>query len=355
MNRPGRYIVPLLLLALGCYFLFAVHHVLLPFILAAALAYLLHPIVKILEVRGLRHRAAAGIVFLSFMALCIGVFGVTVSMASDQISRVASDMPTLVKRLQEFIQAGHWHHKIPALEKFMETGGLSHGWLATLWSNTPTVALKVLPIFELTFLVPFLAFLFMMDGITLRDALLEVVPARYVEMCLSVLVEIDNSLGAYMRGMLLQAAFLGIFTGLGFSVIGLNYAVPIGLWVAATSMIPLIGAISAAIVGAAVALIQWGTLSGLVKVLVIATVIRLIDDWFLHPMILRRAVHMHPAVTVFSLMAGASLAGFWGLLFAVPVVCMIKVLLEVLWEWYRSEYGLQRLNPVPEVSHIPLI
>jgi putative permease len=120
-------------------------------------------------------------------------------------------------------------------------------------------------------------------------------------------------------------------------------------------MVPLVGAVSAAIAGALVALLQWGTLSGLVKVLVIATGIRLIDDWFLHPMILRKAVHIHPALTVFSLMAGGTLFGFWGLLFAVPVVCFVKVLLGVLWEWYRSEYGLQTRNPAAEVSHIPLI
>jgi predicted PurR-regulated permease PerM len=148
---------------------------------------------------------------------------------------------------------------------------------------------------------------------------------------------------------------MGMLAGIGFSCIGLHYTVPIALLVAATSMIPLVGPIAAGTAGCLVAFMQWGTFSGLMKVILITGGIRFIDDWFLQPLILRRAVHVHPAITLFALMAGGALCGFWGLLFAVPVVCMVKVLLEVIWQWYRSEYDLQAFDPAPEITHIPLI
>ncbi len=351
----GRYLVPAVLLALAIYFIFQVHHVLLPFVLAATLAYLLNPLTRLLEVRGIRHRIAALGVFMLFMSLVLAAGYGVITAAGHEASRLSTDWPRVTARFQELAIIGRaLLDRFPALEPIAQKL-LSRESAYGVLEKTPSMALHALPIVEITFLVPFLTLFFLLDGGTLRDKALGLVPARYVEMMLSILVEIDNSLGNYVRGLCIQALFLGLLAGIGFSVIGLHYSVQIAVWVAATSMIPLVGAISAALAGGLVALVQWGTVAGVVKVLAISTGIRLLDDWLLHPLILRRAIHIHPAVTVFSLMAGGSLFGIWGLLFAVPVFCMVKVLMEVVWQWYRSEYGFQPPHPLPEISHIPLI
>lgn len=359
-SQPGRYLVPAAIFALSVYFLIQVHQVLLPFVLAATMAYLLNPMVRFFEVRGIHRRPAAIFVFILMMvALMVAVY-LTISIASEQVSRMTTDLPLLIRRFKSaFIDGTSLGNRFPVLQRFLGNSNLLDMELGNLfnkvWDKTSTLAWGVIPLLELTFLVPFLAFLFMIDGDACRDMLLDFVPARYVEMLLSVMVEIDNSLGNYVRGLCVQAVFMGMLAGIGFSVIGLHYTVPIALFVAATSMIPLVGPISAGLAGCLVAFVQWGTLAGLLKVILITSGIRFLDDWFLQPLILRRAVHVHPAVTVFSLMAGGALFGIWGLLFAVPAVCMVKVLLEVLWQWYRSEYELQFFDPAPEVTHIPLI
>ena len=319
-TQPGRYLVPAAIFALSVYFVMQVHHVLLPFVLAATMAYLLNPIVRFFEVRGIQRRPAAVFVFILMMvALMVAVY-LTISIASEQISRMTTDLPLLIKRFKSsFIAGTSVGDRLPFLQKFlgnsnlldMELGNLFSG----VWEKTSTLAWGVIPLLELTFLVPFLAFLFMIDGDACRDMLLDFVPPRYVEMLLSVMVEIDNSLGAYVRGLFIESAvFMGLLAGIGFSLIGLHYTVPIALWVAATSMIPLVGPISAGLAGCLVAFVQWGTLTGVLKVIAITCGIRFIDDWFLQPLILRRAVHVHPAVTVFALMAGGALFGIWGLL-----------------------------------------
>jgi predicted PurR-regulated permease PerM len=82
--------------------------------------------------------------------------------------------------------------------------------------------------------------------------------------------------------------------------------------------------------------------------------IRMLDDWLLQPLILRKAVNIHPLLLVFVLMAGASLGGIWGLLFGVPVACMAKVLLQVGWQWYQTEYG-GRIPEAHSSVQIPVI
>ncbi len=345
MNSPSRTLVPLAALALVGYILFQVHHILLPFVLAAAVSYLLHPVIRLFEVRGLKHQPVALTLFVVLMALYFSAIYLTISLAAKEAGRVASDMPTYVQRMQAALKGDTTIQK-----RFPMLGNLKmDDWLnerlkksteagaTQLMTLTPLLAGHIFPFFELLLLVPFLTLFFMLDGPRVAEALFALVPSCSVETVLHLVVQMDNSLGNYVRGMILQSLFMGLAAGIGFRLIGLHYYLQISLWVAATSTVPLVGPFSAALAGVVVALFQWGTMGGLVRVLIVFLGIRLLDDWFVHPFIVRRAVHIHPVLTVFSMMAGATLAGFWGLIFAVPVVSMIKVLSEVIWEWYRWE------------------
>src|SRR5262249_40261985 len=119
--------------------------------------------------------------------------------------------------------------------------------------------------------------------------------------------------------------------------------------------VPYVGPALGVLIGGGVALFQWGTAVGMLKVAIVCGAVRFIEDWFIQSLVMRRAVRLHPVFIVFSLMAGAKLFGFWGLMFAVPLAGMVKVLLDVLWPWYRSQYGLASTTRLPEVNHIPLI
>src|SRR5204863_200919 len=160
----------------------------------------------------------------------------------------------------------------------------ARGWVLKFIEQAPSfIRMHILPLLEMSFLVPFLTYFFMMDGQRFLEHFLDYVPSRYVEMFLNVYVEINHSFGNYIRGLLLQAVFMGLFTGICYGVIGLKYAVYIALWAALSSMVPFLGPISAALSGALVALFQWGTVAGLMKVLVVFIVVRSVDDWILQP------------------------------------------------------------------------
>ena len=232
-----------------------------------------------------------------------------------------------------------------------------HGrsWPQDVLSRMPSFALGILPVLEIAFLVPFLGFFLIQGGPKIRDHVLGWVPSRYVEMVLGLMVEIDNSLGKYVRGISLEALCVGCIALAGFWMIGLDYALQIAVVVGLANIVPYVGPVMGVLLGGGVALFQWGTAVGICKVLLVCVATRLIEDWFIQPTVMRSAVHLHPALIVFALMSGAKLFGFWGLLFGVPIACMVKVLLEVLWPWYRSQYGLATPLPLPEINRIPLI
>src|SRR5207302_6995220 len=156
--------------------------------------------------------------------------------------------------------------------------------------------------------------------------LLTWVPSRYVEMVLGLMVEIDNSLGKYVRGVSLESFCVGCIALAGFWLIGLEYALQIAIVVGLGNVVPYVGPAMGVLLGGGVAIFQWGSVVGVLKVIVVCGMVRLIEDWFIQTAVMRRAVRLHPILIVFSLMAGAKLFGFWGLLFAVPIASMVKVL-----------------------------
>lgn len=360
MNGAGRLLVPLGAAAAAAYFLAHVQHLLPPFLLAGAIAYLLNPLVNFFRMRGVRRDAAIVVVFTAALLIAAGASYAVLRSAAENSPRISRQLPQHISRAQGMLQGAL--EDAGALDLARSSGALDwlgggdeeEPWYAGLLHALPNPATHVLQFLEFALLVPFLTYFFMLDGALWRDKLLELAPAGQVEMILNVLVETDRSFRNYLRGLLLQAVFMGGAAGLGFWLMGLRYSGLIALWVALTSMIPFVGPTSAAVAGSVVAFLQWGTLAGMLKVSIVYLVIRLLDDWFFHPYVLRRAVHIHPVITVFSLMAGGSLYGFWGLLFAIPAVCIVQVLLEVTWRYYRSAYGLS-FQDVPFDTGIPVI
>lgn len=372
MKLSGRLLIPFVLFAVAIYLLIRVHTVLLPFLLAATQAYLLNPIIRFFEVRGVRRGSVVTALYMALVCgLSLGVYygGLVVSQEAAEASR---QMPLYVQRGEHYLSAlrAAADHpddpraaEIPALFRPILTDPrvldsiAEHGrtWPQDILKRMPSFASGLVPILELGFLVPFIAFFLMREGHVLRDTALGWIPSRYIEMALNIMVEIDNSLGKYVRGLCMEAFCVGLLAFVGFSLIHLDYALQIALVVGLANVVPYVGPIIGAVLGSGVALFQWGSPAPIVAVLLVCVAVRFIEDWFIQPLVMRRSVHLHPVAIVFALMAGAKLFGFWGLLFGVPAACMTKVLLQVVWGWYLSQYGLRTSLPIPEVARVPLI
>lgn len=374
MTGSGRYLFPLALAIAFIYFLRQVHEILLPFILGGTLAYLLNPSVRFFEIRGLRRKPVVIVIYLAMVfSISSGTYW-GVSLASQEASKTIVGLPVYLQRgaklFKEFdgVEKSPISKAVPFLKYFPTVRNLSARqtlwaelkrhltvWPTVLLEKTPSLASNLLLFLELNLLVPFIAFFFMIEGPAVIGTLLGWVPARYVEMVFNIIVEIDNSLGNYVRGLCFKSFLIGLAAWAGYRVVGLDYALQLSILTGLTNFIPLIGPVVAILISGIVAICQWGTLSGLLKVLLIGVLLRLIDDGVLQFLVFKNSVQLHPVLMLFALMAGGALWGFWGLLFAVPLACMVKVLLEVAWQWYTTEYDL-RPNTLPiGVSHIPLV
>lgn len=346
MPESERRIPWLSVLAVGGALAWAVSrvgHALVPFLLSFALAYVLNPMINYFETRGLR-RDLTVMGFYSALAIVISVAANSLlPLVIAELSNLQEQAPIYFKNTQAMVaHAQHYvAQKLPYGRQIVEQMSLKmYAPVVDGLQRVPSYVLGIFPLLSLLFLVPFITFFVLLDGIRSIDAAIQAAPSRYVEQALHLLSEVDTSLGNYLRGIIIVALAITSASFVGLSAMGVDYALAISALSGVSSFVPYLGAIMGALVGGAVAFFQFHSLAAGFKVVILFFGIRLADEALLQPFIAKHSVHLHPLVFLLSLLLGGELFGFLGLVFAVPTACVIKALVKVAWAWYSSEEGL---------------
>ncbi len=148
-----------------------------------------------------------------------------------------------------------------------------------------------------------------------------------------------------MRGQLLVSTTMGVLYGVGWSLVGLDFGVVLGVLAGVMSFVPFVGALFAAIVAVAIAIGQWGfdpLHVGLVGGVFL--VVQTIESAFLTPRLVGERVGLHPVWVLFAVMAGGEVMGFLGVLIAVPVAAAAAVLVRFWIDQYLDHYDIRQAN-----------
>ncbi|MFI5349962.1 MAG: AI-2E family transporter [Elusimicrobiota bacterium] len=354
-RRDAALLTALLILAAVLYAFYRVHEALTPFVLAAAFAYVVNPLVSYFEAKGLRrlHLICAGY-FIAGLLTALVYVGVKSFIVNETI-QLGANGPLYLKKIQllSAVVESKLAHKLPlppavsakALDSVVNSG------LERLQS-LPSVALDLIPFLLHGLLVPFIGFFLLMDASDGLEGIIQATPSRYVEQEIHLIGEIDASLGGYLRGILITALVIGSVSFIGLVILGVDNALEISLLSGACSVIPYMGAAIGIVVGGAMAWYQFGTIWAAAKVALFFIGIRVADEIVLQPVISRQSVHLHPMVNLLVLVLGAETFGFMGLVFAVPAACIMKALIKVGWSWYASESGFE-LPPSASCEAVP--
>ncbi|MDD2806254.1 MAG: AI-2E family transporter [Elusimicrobiales bacterium] len=344
----AQFLLPVAIGIAAVYFIVMAKGALFPFILSAALAYILNPLISYFEVRGIRRSYAVAALYITAGAVVFVGVWLLFHFLSAELQDLQQSWPTYAERLQAYVTNlnAKMVKTYPVLAKVGLDARLQH-----LLEMVPQLLLSLLPALTLLFIVPFITFFMLAGGSAMIDYLLDHLPARYSELILHITSRIDGSLGNYLRGILTEAfvIFLIAFTGL--MLLGLNYAAVIAVLIGISSLVPYLGAMVGAVLSSIVAYLQFGTLLPIIKILAFFTGIRFFDDWFLQPYIMKKAVDLNPAVILLALMAGGEIGGIWGIVFSIPVTCILKEILQIAIELQETEF---RWKPKPEPTRISI-
>ncbi len=311
-----------------------------PLLLAVVIVYVLNPFVSWTHRRGTPRIVGALVGFLIFFS-ALAVLIITIGPG------LADQGQELVERFPEIFD-----DTSAELEALLESIGIEG---VTVWSfdelldylndpaNRDTLADLLFSrlgsvtagIFEfiLVFLIgPVLAFYFLVDLPETGKRVRGVIPVGRRAEAEHVGRQLNTALGGFLRGQLLVALIVGVMLSFGYWLIGLDFWLIIGLVGGLLNIVPFIGPWIGGTLGVIIALTT-GDLATVMWAIVVAVVVQQIDNNFVSPTVLKATVRLHPTVTLLVLVLGGALAGFWGVVIAVPVTASLKV---VGGHWWRT-------------------
>lgn len=334
--------------------LYLLKPVVLPFIGAFFVAYLFSPLVdRLLKLKFPR--------WLAISVVFIGI-GVTVTVALWFL------LPLVWKQLiyaRDSIPAGiHWVNStflpwvsstfnvVPleldveqisaAIMEYVQTN-YSADSIQAIAARVAQSGLNFIQLGGVALLIPIIAFYFLLDWDRMLQGFRRLIPRPYETTVLNIAQECHSVLGAFVKGQFLVMFLLGIVYAVGLQLIGLEVGLIIGMVAGLASIIPYLG-FAVGIVAAVIAsLFQFGLdWMQLLLVAVVFMVGQMVEGYILQPFLLGDKIGLSPVAVVFAVLAGAQLAGFLGMLIALPVAAVIVVLLKYARECYEQSacYGL---------------
>lgn len=315
-------------------FLFAVRSVLPPFVIALVLAYVFVPVIDWLS---RRFNWPRGLVVLGFYLLFIatvglGIYAIEPTLVSEA-RQLGQDAPGLMRNL--FMQA-FGAEEISIFGQTVRADQLTAQVLRSLQDNSigPEGAVRIAEsvlhlIFEfLLFLI--VLFYLLKDWHKLAVTALALMPAHSRPRIRDITLRIHALLGQYVRGQMILVLLMAVATWLILNfAFHLRFALPIAVATGLLEIVPLAGPAVAATIAAIVAFSQGGGQFALV-VIVFYTIARHVEDYLVVPNVVGRAVHLHPVVSIFAVLAGGAVAGILGTILAVPTAAALVVLWNVL-------------------------
>lgn len=337
-----------LVLVLSAGVIFFLGEMLAPVFAALVIAYLLEGVVRVFRRRGIPRPVSVYIVFTGFMiALIVGAVFL-VPLLIDQVTRLVNQLPSMLLHGQE--QLYMLSRKYPGViteEQAREIVDLLRGELLKLGQRAVSVSIASLQsaITYLVYLilVPLLVFFFLKDKHQLVAWARSLVP-EHRALAEGVWDEVNQQTANYIRGKAWEIVIVWAATYGSFLVMGLDFAMLLGLLVGLSVLIPYIGATVVTIPVAMVAYYQFGWTSDLAWVLAVYGVIQALDGNVLVPVLLSGVVNMHPVAIIVAVLVFGGLWGFWGIFFAIPLATLVHAVVRVLWQ-SRQQTTLQAGDP----------
>ncbi|HEX4904919.1 MAG TPA: AI-2E family transporter [Acidimicrobiales bacterium] len=314
-----------------------------PLVLAGAIVFILHPVVTWEQHRGIPRAAGTGLAYLGVLAVTALAVLLAYPLAADQAEELGDEWPEIRADLEERVDdwaedSEQWPIPIPTWQELEDEfgNGEADGERDTIAERVEQVrdfGLRVFHIGIIFVLGPIIAFYLLVDLPRLRRVALELIPEQSKTEVLVVAHRLNRAIGGFFRGQLLVAGIVGVLVSIGLAIIDLPFWLLIGMIAGLFNVIPLIGPWVGGVPGVIIALTtrDVGTAIWVVVVMAIA---QQIDNHFISPIVMQRAVKLHPAAVMMALLAGGTIGGFFGLLLAVPIAAVLKILVGHLWRTY---------------------
>ena len=335
--RPVYLLTTILLLL---YLLLNFFAILVPFIIGIGLAYVLTPIVDLLE----RRRIPKIISILAFLLPIIAVFPLLIFFV---VSGLIDELQGLIEKLPDAMQLGQTYFRV-AIDKLIEWGidiqpdiltntlttqlnNILVGFFNTVSQIGKGIGSIIVVIYNLI-VIPVSCYLFLADRKKIMDWFRNLFTREESRRIDGFIARLNISLARFFRGQIILMAVVGFIVGFALWLLGIKYYLMLGFIAAVCNLIPNIGYVLSFILAILIGITSPSPLANVIKIVAVYVGEQMIENFYLGPTIIGHASRLHPIIVMIVLIIGGLTFGFWGVLLAIPVTIFFREFLNYFLE-----------------------
>ena len=303
-----------------------------PVIASVIIAYLLEGLVAVFQRNGLPRLVAVSLVFLAFTAFMVFVTFALLPLLSRQATQLFQLLPDMLTsgqdalmRLPQLYPQLFSEAQIRDLIDSIRIEALSYGQHVVSMSVSSVVSVITIAVYVI--LMPLLVFFFLKDKSRIVSWFVRFLPQDR-RLLSQVWVEVDRQIGNYVRGKFIEILITWVVTYLTFAVMGMQFAMLLGVLVGLSVLIPYIGAAAVTLPVAILAYFQWGVTPDFWWLLLAYGIIQALDGNVLVPLLFSEVVDLHPVAIIVAVLIFGGVWGFWGVFFAIPLATLVQAVLK---------------------------
>ena len=311
--------------------------IMMPFLAAFIFAYILEPLTKRLLKGGIPRAFAALISLLIGVLASLIILMLLLNLINHEVPLIKAQFPIWLKNTQEWLEP-----KLASFNIALDWNMIREHAQSTITSqisdNVNTLVTKslgtilkssgsVLGFFANTVLVLFVLFYLLLEWDAFLKMISALIPVRFKKTSFSLIKEVDVLLSQYLRGQILLMLVLACFYSIGLSLIGVQSAIPLGVFTGLVAFIPYVGFLLSFTLSLLATFLQFGPGNVIIAVLILYGVGQFLEGFVLTPRLVGERIGLHPVAVLFALMVFGQMFGFFGILLAFPMsaICLVAI------------------------------
>ncbi|WHY00530.1 AI-2E family transporter [Neobacillus sp. DY30] len=302
-----------------------------PFLFAGVLYYLFRPLVNYLQLKNIPRTLSILLIYVVFGLLITSLISLGGPVLKEQMKSFADSTPHLIEAISDKLtELQQWINHLQEndsvdIEKASDaiTESVSSS-LAAIGTNFMNIIGVLASIVTVLATVPFILYYMLKEGEKAPQQILRLLPSQQQKNGRKILADLDEALSSYIQGQILVSFCIGVMLFIGYLLIDLDYSLLVAIFSMFTNVIPFIGPILAVIPAVIIASIDSPMM--VVKVLMVMIVVQQIEGHIISPQVMGRKLEIHPLTIISLLLAAGRMGGILGLIIAVPVYAVLKVI-----------------------------
>lgn len=313
----------------------------LPILLAMIVAFMLDPLVRLIENRGV-HRTLA--IFIIYLLISAAITSLLLLIGPPNwrgmLQALKADVPRYISfaivYLTEGLELAQKHFPFIAHYNLSDhLRNFSQTLIGAILVQTPRSAMRI---GSLLILVPLFSFFFLRDSRRIMRGLISLTPNRYFEMVLDIYAHVSWQLSNFIRGRIIEAIIVGLVVWAGLALTDIRYAPILAVIAGVSNLVPYVGPIFGMLPGITIALVDLGVGAQFWWILCVYILIAqiIVDNMILIPILISKVSNLHPLWVILAIIMGGKLYGILGMIIGVPIASIINIIILEIRQYRRT-------------------